>query len=101
MLLRAEQAEKVIAQMSEMLVHSQHQITTIDQAMQEITRVTHMISTVTLQQHSSIEQIVEALNQLDLLANQTSSQSSYISLRADDLERVSNRLNLSFSETVL
>lgn len=90
----AQQAGIVITEMSQVVEQAHHQALTIGQAAQEARELSGIIKTATGQQQLAHRQVLEALGDLRVVAQQNALGSNLVSVAATRLEEASHNLNL-------
>jgi methyl-accepting chemotaxis protein len=91
----ANQTGAVISEMRKIAEHSQVQASSINLTAKEVKELTEVIKGATFQQRSATEQVVQTLQELTIVAQQSASGSTLVSAAAEDLEGVSQDLNLT------
>ena len=90
-----EQAGKTIGQLSEVCQQSQSQASEINQATQEVKGLTQIIKVATFHQRTASEQVLNALSDLRIVAEQNAESSSQVSSTATNLEQMSHHLSIA------
>lgn len=93
----AGRSGKVIEKMQEIAAQSHNQAVLISHAAQEVTELSATIKTATSQQQSASQQVLEALNELSITAEQSASGSRVVSSTAVNIEKVSYNLKVTLA----